>query len=69
MLFNTVEYLLFFIGVLTIAWVTAGHRRFRNDFDLLSCQLLLLFQQQWLANFTTTVHRNGGLGSVPTPGE
>jgi alginate O-acetyltransferase complex protein AlgI len=58
MLFNTVEYLLFFIGVLTIAWMTAGHRRFRNYFILFASCYFYFSNNGWqisLLLFTVTV--------------
>jgi alginate O-acetyltransferase complex protein AlgI len=58
MLFNTVEYLLFFTGVLIVAWVTAGHRRFRNYFILLASFYFYFSNNGWqilLLLFTVTV--------------
>jgi alginate O-acetyltransferase complex protein AlgI len=58
MAFNTLEYLLFFTGVLTVAWLTSGHRRFRNYFILAASFYFYFSNNSWqilLLLFTTTL--------------
>jgi D-alanyl-lipoteichoic acid acyltransferase DltB (MBOAT superfamily) len=58
MLFNTLEYLLFFTGVLIVAWLTTPHRRFRNCFILAASFYFYFSNNGWqilLLLFTTTV--------------
>jgi len=56
--FNTLEYLLFFTGVLAVAWLTSGHRRFRNYFILAASFYFYFSNNSWqilLLLFTTTL--------------
>lgn len=58
MLFNTLEYFLFFSAVLTIAWATAGFGRYRTLFLLVASIYFYASNNGWqtfLLLFTTTV--------------
>ena len=58
MLFNTLEYLVFFIVVLIVAWLLAGHRPVRNLFLLVASFYFYVSNNHWqilLLLLTTTI--------------
>lgn len=72
MLFNTLEYFFFFIFVFTVAWVTAGHSRFRILFLLVASLYFYASNNGWqtcLLLLTTTIDYLVCLGLAKTGNE